>query len=68
MTYTAHYLPIEKCYPGMYVMHLGQGARVAEYPLATGQGVFVNLIGGEQLMAPLGTPVEVVCGDYCPEH
>lgn len=52
---------IQNVYPGVYVWHEDSESflKVIEYPITTGQAVFVNLSGGEQISGKLDTDVTV---------
>lgn len=52
---------IQNIRPGMYVTaeHMDTYRRVIEFPIATGQGVFVNLLGDQIGPLPLDTMIEV---------
>lgn len=56
-------IKVQDARPGMYVAvnNLSDPfRRVIEYPVVTGQGVFVNLLGGHQIgPLPLDAPLEV---------
>lgn len=53
---------IQNITPGLYVAtdDMDTFHRVIEYPVTTAQGVFVNLLGGDQIgPLPLDTLIEV---------
>ena len=52
---------VQNAQPGMYVSTADMDTflRVTEYPIITGQGVFVNLLGGQIGPLPIDTLIEV---------
>lgn len=55
-------IKIQNATPGQYVAtdDMDTFRRVIEYPITTGQGVFVNLLGGDQIgPLPIDTLIEV---------
>lgn len=54
-------IKVQNARPGMYVStpEMDTHLRVVEYPVVTGQGVFVNLLGGQIGPLPLDTPIEI---------
>ncbi len=59
MDYT---IKIQNAQPGQYVTtdDMDTFRQVIEYPITTAQGVFVNLLGGDQIgPLPLDTEIEI---------
>ena len=55
-------IKVQNARPGLYVStaDMDEFYRVIQFPVITGQGVFVNLSGGEQIgPVPLDTLIEV---------
>jgi hypothetical protein len=60
---------IQNLRPGMYATadHLDSYHRVTEYPITTGQGVFVNLLGAQIGPLPLDAMIDVDSPDEAAE-